>query len=170
MFFIKNLFLFLCLCISSTICAQTAEKVHANDSIFSCIDCDSLYCSRKDTLIYGEDVDVMPQFPGGEAVLMRFIRENTRYPKAFAQINFQGIVVVRFIINEKGEVICPRVILSLYPEFDAEAIRVIQLLPKWIPARKDYQPTNFCYTIPVIFTNCCATRKIDRPWTFGTGK
>jgi len=121
-------------------------------------------CSTRDTLIYGEDVDVMPQFPGGESVLMRFIRENTQHPEVFAKINFQGIVVVRFIINNKGEVICPRVILSLYPEFDAEAVKVIQLLPKWIPARKDHRATNFCYTVPVLFTNLGAERNRDIQW------
>ena len=169
MYFIKILFLFLGLCISSTVSAQIDEKDHVNNLFFSCTDCDSLYnlvCSPRDTLIYGEDVDVMPQFPGGESVLIRFIRENTQYPKVYANINFQGLVVINFIINEKGEVICPRVILSLYPEFDAEAIRVIQLLPKWIPARKDYRPTNFCYTVPVVFTSYGAERNRDFQWKF----
>ena len=168
MYSIKNLFLFLCLCISNIICAQTIEKGHTNDSIFSCIDCDSLYkivCSPRDTLIYGEDVDVMPQFPGGETALMYFIRDNTQYPQKFANINFQGVVVVRFIINEKGNVICPRVILSLYPEFDAEAIRVIQLLPNWMPPRKDYKPANFCYTLPVVFRGG-SDRNRDIMWIY----
>ena len=167
MYFIKNIFLLLCLCISSIIYAQTSEKVHINDSIFSCIDCDSLYnlvCFPCDTLIFGEDVDVMPAFPGGDAALLHFIRENTQHPKVFDNINYQGLVVVRFIINEKGENICPRVILPFYPEFDAEAIRIIQLLPKWIPAGKDYGPANFCYTVPVVFRNWKAERNRDRQW------
>jgi len=164
----KNLFWLICLCISSFTYAQTNEKVHTNDSIFSCIDCDSLYdivCFHRDTLIYGEDVDMLPLFPGGEFALMSFISDNTQYPPKFADINFQGLVVVRFIISEKGEVICPQVVLSLYPEFDAEAIRVIQLLPKWMPAIKNYRPTNFCYTLSVFFSRFSAARKIDVYWT-----
>jgi len=120
-------------------------------------------CSPPDTLIYDNDVDVAPQFPGGDFEMVRFIIQNTQYPKAFADINFQGIVVVRFIINEKGEVVCPRVILSLYPEFEAEAIRVIKLLPRWIPARKDHKPVNFCYTIPVSFSTH-RSRNVDIQW------
>jgi len=164
----KNLFLLFCLCISSIIYAQNAVQEHINDHVYTCIECDSIYnfvCFPRDSLVYGEYVDVRPQFPGGESVLMSFIRENTKYPKEFANINFQGLVVVRFVINEGGKVICPRVVLSLYPEFDAEAIRVVKLLPGWMPPRKDYGPASFCYTVPVVFNNW-AERKRDIQWIY----
>ena len=98
----KILFLLLCLSISSVICAQTAEKEDTDDSSVFCVDCDSLYnlvCFTRDTLIYGEDVDRMPAYPGGPFALRNFIATNTQYPKVFKEINFQGVVVVRFIID-----------------------------------------------------------------------
>ena len=136
--------------------AQETQNVeHINNAVFSCDECDSLYnlvCYPRDTLIYGEDVDGLPEYPGGLTALKHFIEANTQYPQAFKKINFQGVVVVHFIIDETGKVICPRVILSLYPEFDAEALRVVQLLPRWHRAWKDYESVKFCYTVPVFFS------------------
>jgi protein TonB len=116
-----------------------------------------------DTLFYGDDVDVTPEFPGGNAALMQFIWDNTQNPKVFEEINYQGVVVVRFIIDETGKIVCPRVVLSLYPECDAEALRVIQLLPRFSPARKDYRPVNFSYTVPFVF-NTYHGRRMDHGW------
>jgi len=146
--------------------AKKVKTEHTNNAVLPCNECDSLYnlvCFTRDSLIFGEDVDVQPEYPGGDSELMRFIRNNTQYPKAFMGINFQGVVVVRFIIDKTGTVVCPRVILSLYPEFDAEALRVVQLLPKWIPGRKDYKRADFCYTVPVIFRSY-AERNRDILW------
>ena len=96
-------------------------------------------------------VDQMPQFPGGETALMQFIRENVKYPAVAVKNRVQGRVMVQFVIDENGEVGEAEVARSVSNELDAEALRVVKLLPKFIPARVDGKNVAVHYTLPISF-------------------
>ena len=95
--------------------------------------------------------DQMPQFPGGEEALMKYLRESVRYP-AFAQKNkIEGRVVCTFVVTTEGDVINVTVAKGVSPELDSEAMRVILNMPDWTPGKKDGKNINVYYTIPISF-------------------
>lgn len=95
--------------------------------------------------------EVMPQFKGGLEALMRYIGENLRYPTEAAKAGIQGRVVVKFVITELGKVTNIEVKKGLSPECDAEAVRVVKSMPKWIPGMQDGKPVKVDFTIPISF-------------------
>ena len=96
-------------------------------------------------------VDQMPQFPGGEAALMEYLRANIQYPNNAAQMNIQGRVVVQFVVEKTGEVGEVKVVRSVSEELDKEAIRVCRTLPKFIPGTINGKAVRVWYTLPVNF-------------------
>ncbi|WP_295731299.1 TonB family protein [uncultured Muribaculum sp.] len=93
-------------------------------------------------------VEQMPNFPGGEAELMKYISDNIKYP---AEIEMQGRVVVKFVVTKTGKVVEVEVVRGRHPLFDAEAVRVIKTLPDFIPGKMNGKPVNVWYTLPVSF-------------------
>ena len=93
----------------------------------------------------------MPQFPGGEVELLKFIYNNLKKPSIDDGCQVMGKVVCRFIIDIDGSVIQPEVIRSLTLSCDKEAIRVIKLLPKFIPGKQNGKNVRVWYTIPITF-------------------
>ena len=96
-------------------------------------------------------VEQMPQFPGGEAALMKYIESHINYPPLAAQNNVQGIVVVQFVVNKDGSIGEVKVVRSVDKDLDKEAIRVIKTLPKFTPGRQNGQVVSVWYTLPVSF-------------------
>jgi len=97
-------------------------------------------------------VEKMPQFPGGEFELTTFILKNTRsLPISYPDELIPGKVIVQFIITKTGAITNVRVIKSLDPKSDKEAIRVIKLLPKFIPGEQNGKKVAVYYTLPVTF-------------------
>jgi TonB family protein len=97
----------------------------------------------------GGFLEQMPQFPGGEKELFKFINKNLKYP--VTEPDVIGKVICRFIVNKDGSVSNIEVIRSLEPECDKEAIRVIKLLPKFIPGKMNGSNVRVWYTIPITF-------------------
>jgi TonB family protein len=93
----------------------------------------------------------LPEFPGGEKNLLRFLAENIKYPDKCIGDSVQGIVIVKFIIDESGKVICPHILTSLHPETDREALRIVKIMPDWKPASNSDIPCKMCYTLPITF-------------------
>lgn len=94
----------------------------------------------------------MPQFPGGDAALMRFIAINIRYPQTAQDNNIQGKVVVQFVVTKTGQVGPVNVVRGVDPALDAEAVRVCKLLPDFSPGRNSAgEPVNVWYTLPINF-------------------
>lgn len=94
----------------------------------------------------------MPQFPGGNAALMRFIAINLRYPQTAQDNNIQGKVVVQFVVTKTGQVGPVNVVRGVDPALDAEAVRVCKLLPDFNPGRNSAgEPVNVWYTLPINF-------------------
>lgn len=98
-----------------------------------------------------EVADKMPEFPGGMTGLMQHLSKNIRYPAEAHTNNIQGRVVVSVIINTEGKVTNAKIVQSVAPSLDAEALRVTDTMPDWIPGTKDGKPVNVKYTFPVVF-------------------
>ena len=96
-------------------------------------------------------VEQMPQFPGGQAAMMKFIADSLRYPSVVCTGGVEGRIVVRFVVDCKGNILNPLVVRSVDPLLDREAIRLVKLMPKWIPGRQNGKPVNVTCLIPIRF-------------------
>jgi protein TonB len=93
----------------------------------------------------------MPMFPGGEAALLEYIRENTQYPEVAKENNVQGKVIVRFCVTSKGTVDQISVLKGVDPELDEEAKRVVSTLPLFRPGRQGGKPVPVWFMVPITF-------------------
>lgn len=96
-------------------------------------------------------VEDLPQFPGGAVELMKWLTNNLRYPTTAQRQKIQGKVVVQFIVNRDGNVSDIKVIKSLNPDCDREALRVVRMMPKWKPGVQHDKPCRTMVCIPIIF-------------------
>ena len=96
-------------------------------------------------------VDEMPQFPGGPYALFEFISKNIQYPKEAEDANLQGRVIVSFVVEKDGSVSNAKVVRPIDPLLDAEALRVVNSMPKWIPGKQNGEAIRIKYTVPVTF-------------------
>jgi TonB family protein len=98
-----------------------------------------------------EIVEEMPEFPGGEESLRKFLKENTVYPMIARENNIEGRVFVRFIVGANGEISDIRIARGVDPYLDSEAIRVISSLPRWKPGKQRGERVAVHYTVPITF-------------------
>ena len=96
-------------------------------------------------------VDVEPVPLGGFASLYQYIEKNLKYPKVAKENNVQGKVRIEFVVEKDGSLSNIRVIESLTPETDAEAIRLMQNCPKWKPGKAQGNPVRVRYNMPIKF-------------------
>ncbi len=96
-------------------------------------------------------VEQMPQFPGGQVELLKYIAKNLRYPTIAQENGIQGRVILRFVVSATGEVKDITVLRSLDPYCDKEAIRVVSTLPQWIPGKQNGRNVPVYYTLPIQF-------------------
>ena len=96
-------------------------------------------------------IDKMPSFPKGEEGLRDFIGTNLRYPKYAQQHGISGRVFVKFAVEPDGSITDVEVVKGIGGGCDEEAVRVVKLMPKWIPGEKDGKKVRVTYTIPVNF-------------------
>lgn len=93
----------------------------------------------------------MPEFPGGEGKLLQFIAENVRLPKCVTDAGVKGRCVVEFVVEKDGTISDFKILRSLHKDCDAEAIRVLQTMPRWKPGMERGKPVRVKYTVPVEF-------------------
>lgn len=105
---------------------------------------------KKKEVVYAI-VDQQPEFPTGEEGLNSFLKNNIRYPQNALNQNLKGKALVQFIVNKDGTIENPEIIQSFDPSLDEEAIRVVKLMPKWLPGYKNGQLVRVRYTLPVAF-------------------
>lgn len=96
-------------------------------------------------------VEQMPQFPGGEAELMKYVANHINYPTMAAENNIQGRVVVKFVVKKDGSVGEVQVLRGKDPDLDKEAVRVVRTLPKFIPGKMNGQAVSVWFTLPINF-------------------
>ena len=99
----------------------------------------------------GDVVERQPYFPGGQQALLEFLRENVKYPEQARKDSIEGRVVLSFVVETDGSITEPKVVRSLHPLLDAEALRVIKLMPKWEPGYQGDSLVRVKYNLPVTF-------------------
>ena len=98
-----------------------------------------------------EVVEQMPAFPGGDSELMKFLKENMKYPPIAAENGVQGRVVVGFVVEKDGSITDVRIEKSIDPSLDREAQRVVKSMPRWIPGKQNGSPVRVKYRVPCLF-------------------
>ena len=126
-------------------CAQNVPLIIDPDKV------DQYLAERKDTINVYDCVEQMPSFPGGTQKLKEFIEENLRYPKELEETCVQGRVIVRFVVERNGKLSNVKVVKSVHPALDKEAIRIVKLMPRWIPGRQNGITVRVKCYIPIIF-------------------
>ncbi len=96
-------------------------------------------------------VEEMPEFPGGNTALLKFISENIKYPAEAQNNSIQGRVSLKFVVNPDGSVGRIEIILGIDPLLDEEAIRVVRSLPKFIPGKQGGVAVPVWFSLPVRF-------------------
>ena len=104
-----------------------------------------------DSRLAGDVIEHMPSFPGGYTALAKFLEDNIKYPQSPETEGVQGRVVCQFNVGKDGTISDIKVVKSIHPLYDAEVIRVISLMPKWIPGEQLGVPVKVRYTLPVTF-------------------
>ena len=96
-------------------------------------------------------VEEQPMFPGGMEEMMKFLQQNTKYPKEAQDKGIQGRVIVQFVVNKDGSISNDTVVRSVDPMLDAEAVRVVRSMPNWTPGKQKGEPVRVRFTLPVSF-------------------
>jgi TonB family protein len=115
-------------------------------------------------------VEQMPEFPGGELGLRKFLASNIKYPMTAVEKNIQGKVFATFVVDKTGKVTDVKIVRGIEPSLDQEAIRVVQAMPQWTPGIQDGETVAVQYTIPINFvlepgTTATTEEKDNKPYT-----
>ncbi|OON67209.1 energy transducer TonB [Hymenobacter sp. CRA2] len=105
--------------------------------------------AKSPTLYYA--ADVMPSFPGGAPAQLAFLREKLHFPDEALRRGLSGKVLVQFIVDERGHLLDPKVVRGLGPDLDAEALRLVRIMPWWTPGLVGGQPVKVQMTLPIVF-------------------
>tara|TARA_B100001758_G_C18367454_1_gene589353 strand:+ start:517 stop:1170 length:654 start_codon:yes stop_codon:yes gene_type:complete len=97
-------------------------------------------------------VENMPEFPGGDLGLMKYIQKNVKYPPIAKEYNITGKVYVSFIVDKSGNVTNVKIVRGVDKNLDAEAVRVVKSLPKYKPGKQRGKAVRVMFTIPINFT------------------
>jgi protein TonB len=97
-------------------------------------------------------VESMPEFPGGQQALFKYLGDNVKYPVIAQENGIQGRVICQFVVNKDGSIVDIEVVRSGGdPSLDKEAVRVIKSMPKWKPGKQRGKPVRVKFTLPVNF-------------------
>ncbi len=97
-------------------------------------------------------VETMPEFPGGQQALFKYLSDNVKYPVIAQENGIQGRVICQFVVNKDGAIVDVEVVRSGGdPSLDKEAVRVIKSMPKWNPGKQRGKAVRVKYTVPVNF-------------------
>ena len=106
--------------------------------------------TKKNDMLFSV-VEVMPQYPGGQIAMLKYIMENIKYPEQAMKKGIQGRVVVSFIVEKDGRVSNVRLLRSVESSLDKEAVRVVKSMPKWSPGKQNGKPVRVRFNVPVMF-------------------
>lgn len=96
-------------------------------------------------------VEQMPMYPGGDAALMGYLRDNIHYPTIAAENGVQGRVVVGFVVERDGSITDVKILRGVDPSLDREAMRVVKSMPRWNPGKQNGSAVRVKYQVPVSF-------------------
>ncbi len=124
---------------------EKADTKEAQMDEATVVEDDTIY----ETLVHPVEVD--PEFPGGNEALYKYLAQNIKYPEKAKADKIEGRVVVGFVIEKDGSISNAEVRRSVNVEMDAEALRVINAMPKWQPGTMEGKPVRVHYNIPITF-------------------
>lgn len=127
-----------------------ATETAATDSLRGRVAGVTVGASKDDGRVF-DVVEEQPRYPGGTNALMTYLRDNIKYPAEAAKAGIQGMVIVQFVVGKDGAVRDIKPVKSVSPELDAEAVRVVAAMPKWVPGYQRGEAVNVRYTLPVNF-------------------
>ena len=123
---------------------------HPDKKVVAVVDIPKAKEEQQEEVVF-QVVEEMPQFPGGLSEAMKFLAKNIKYPVEAQQAKIEGRVIVRFVVGRDGSVSDVEVMRGVSPELDAEAVRVVSLMPKWIPGKQRGKAVAVKYTMPIMF-------------------
>ncbi|WP_314108798.1 energy transducer TonB [Segatella salivae] len=106
--------------------------------------------TKKNDMVF-DVVEVMPQYPGGQIAMLKYLMENIKYPEQAMKEGIQGRVTVRFIVEKDGSISDVKPVLSVHPLLNKEAVRVVESMPKWTPGKHNGKPVRVRFNLPVMF-------------------
>ena len=106
--------------------------------------------TKKNDMVF-DVVEVMPQFPGGQIAMLKYLMKNIKYPEQAVKEGIQGRVTVRFIVEKDGSISDVKPVLSVHPLLNKEAVRVVKSMPKWTPGKQNGKPVRVRFNLPVMF-------------------
>lgn len=104
----------------------------------------------KEELVF-QVVEEMPSYPGGMNECLKFLASNIKYPVDAHKAGIQGRVIAQFVVKSDGSIDQVEIVRSISPSLDNEAIRVVKMMPKWIPGKQRGKTVNVKYTLPISF-------------------
>lgn len=104
---------------------------------------------QKNTIYNIGNVEVMPEFPGGETALMKYLSDHIQFPEVARENNEKGKVVVGFVIDEQGKVTNIKILKGASAAFDRESARVVSSLPRFKPGMQSGQPVRVSFVLPI---------------------
>ena len=135
--------------------ARTTEKIAADVIENVAPKWEQIVPNVQDTAVINqtifEVVEKMPEFPGGISACMKFLSGNIKYPADAIEKKIEGRVVVQYVVNQDGSISDIKITRGVSPSLDAEAIRVVQAMPKWKPGMQRGQAVRVKYTMPIMF-------------------
>jgi len=97
-------------------------------------------------------VEQMPEFPGGEANMMKFLHENIKYPQMARESGIAGSVYVTFVVSKTGQISDVKILRGIGGGCDEEALRVVRAMPSWIPGKQNGKSVPVQFNLPIKFT------------------
>jgi protein TonB len=97
-------------------------------------------------------VEQMPEYPGGMQALFEFLKENIKYPEDAQKQKVEGRVLVKFVVETDGSISNIEVAKNAFPSLDAEAERVVRIMPKWTPGKQKGQVVRVKFMLPINFS------------------
>ena len=98
-----------------------------------------------------ESVEQMPEYPGGMQAMVEFLQTNMKYPEDAAKQSVEGRVMVQFVVETDGSISDVHVARQVFPSLDAEAVRVVEAMPKWTPGKEKGRVVRVKYNLPIVF-------------------
>ena len=106
--------------------------------------------SQKNEKVF-DVVEQMPEYPGGMQALMEYLSQNIKYPEDAQKQKVEGRVIASFVVRTDGSITDITLFRKVFPSLDAEAVRVLQGMPKWTPGKQGGKVVNVKYTVPIVF-------------------
>lgn len=117
-----------------------------------------------------QSAEIMPQFEGSTNGLKQWLAENMKYPEEAIQNKEEGRVTVNFVVMEDGSIAQPMIANGVSRSLDAEALRLVAAMPKWIPASQDGQPCAVEYSLPIRFNLPTTSQRVPNQSVQNTSK